>query len=329
MEQFHSGVLKIDNETALNQIITTLKKQTFEILRKRGLVIAISGGIDSSLTAALAIRSLGPDRVTALSLPERDSNPDNTRLGKLLANHLGIRLLEENIDPVLDAFGCYKRRDEAIKRIFPEYDSSYKLKIVLSQTLMKTGGLNIYSLVIRDPDGQYQSCRLPRRELLEIVAATNHKQRTRTQFTYYHADRLGYAVAGTPNRLEYDQGFFVKGGDGLADVKPIAHLYKTQVYSLARHLKLPQEILAQKPTTDTYSLEQTQEEFYFSLPYEKLDLILWALNHDIQPLVVSKVMGFKVEQIQNFYSDIRQKRRMTEYLHRKALLIEPIHEIVS
>ena len=125
--------------------------------------------------------------------------------------------------------------------------------------------------------------RLPLQEYLQIVAATNFKQRIRKTLEYFHADRLNYAVVGTPNRLEYDQGFFVKNGDGAADVKPIAHLYKTQVYALARHLGLPEEICNGAPTTDTYSLPQGQDEFYFALPYDQMDLALWALNHGAAP----------------------------------------------
>jgi len=326
MKDFHPGVLDLDLDSEIDRITSAIKTQTLEILKKLGGVVAVSGGVDSSLTAALAARALGTKHVLVLCLPERESDPKNTRLGKLLANHLGVQIIVEDIGPVLDAFKCYERRDEAVKRIFPEYDSSFKFKIVLQKNFIETGRLNVYSLVIEDPNGQRKSKRLPLKELLEIISATSHKQRTRAQFAYYHADRLRYAVCGTPNRLEYDQGFFVKGGDGLADLKPIAHLYKTQVYSLARHLGLPGEILSQIPSTDTYSLGQTQEEFYFSLPYNKLDLILWALNHDVPATDAADVMGYTEEQVQRVYSDIKQKRRATGYLHR-TLFVEPIPEI--
>ena len=327
MKCFHPGVLDLDLDSAIDLITTSIKEQIYGILHKRGVVIAISGGVDSSLTAALVVRSLGVNRVLGLCLPERDSNPESTRLGILLANHLGIQHIVEDIEPALNALGCYKRRDKAVRRIFSEYNNSYKLKIVLPQNLIETGKINIYYLVIEDPYGQQKTKRLPRSELLEIIAATNHKQRTRAQFAYYHADRLGYAVAGTSNRLEYDQGFFVKGGDGLADLKPVAHLYKSQIYAMARHLDLPEEIIALKPTTDTYSLSQTQEEFYFSLPYDKFDLILWALNHDVPASDVAGSIDYTEEQIKRVYTLIRQKRRATEYLHRKALLVEPISDI--
>ena len=326
MKDFHFGVLDLEPNSEIERITSAIKMQTLEILNKRGIVVAVSGGVDSSLTAALSARALGTKHVLVLCLPERESDPKSTRLGKLLANFLGVQIIIEDISPVLDAFKCYERRDEAVKRIFPEYDSSFKFKIVLQKNLLETGRLNIYSLVIEDPNGQRKSKRLSPKELLEIIASTNHKQRTRKQFEYYHADRLGYAVAGTPNRLEYDQGFFVKGGDGLADLKPIAHLYKSQVYALTRHMGLPDEILSQIPSTDTYSLGQTQEEFYFSLSYDKLDLILWALNHNVPASDVAKVMGYTEEQVQHVYTDIKQKRRTTNYLHH-TLFVERIPEI--
>src|SRR5260221_3517294 len=154
---------------------------------------------------------------------------------------------------------------------------------------------------------------------LGIVATTNMKQRTRKQLEYYHADRLQYAVAGTPNRLEYDQGFFVKNGDGAADVKPIAHLYKTQVYALAAHLGVPEEIRSRPPTTDTYSLEQTQEEFFFALPYDKMDLCLYARDRGIAPEDVAREVGITPEQVLRVFRDIDAKRKAARYLHEPPL----------
>jgi NAD+ synthase len=102
------------------------------------------------------------------------------------------------------------------------------------------------------------------REYLQIVAASNLKQRTRMSTLYYHAEMRNYAVIGTANKNEHDQGFFVKYGDGGVDIQPIAHLFKTQVYQLARYLGVPEEIQQRPPTTDTYSASCTQEEFSFA-----------------------------------------------------------------
>ena len=327
MKSFNENVLNIDPESEAGRIQRTMRHQVIEVLRRSGIVISISGGIDSSVSAALAVRAVGPENVLCLSLPEYESNPESVELAKLLTDFLKTRLIVRDIGPILSAFKCYDNRDDAVKRIFPEYNSSYKLKLSLQNNLAEKKILNIYYLVIESPDGIVKRKRLPMKELLEIIAATNHKQRTRKQIEYYYADRHRYAVLGTPNRLEYDQGFFVKGGDGLADLKPIAHLYKSQVYELSKYLNLPDEILNQKPTTDTYSMEQSQDEFFFSFPYDKMDLLLWAFNHDIPVGDVAETMSMTRDQVTWAYNDIVQKRRTTKYLHMKPLLIDVVPEV--
>jgi NAD+ synthase len=182
--------------------------------------------------------------------------------------------------------------------------------------------------VIQSPSGEVKKARLPLKAYLQVVAATNFKQRTRKMMEYYHADRLNYAVAGTPNRLEYDQGFFVKLGDGAADVKPIAHLYKTQVYQLAEHLGVPEQIRNRPPTTDTYSMPQSQEEFYFSLPYHKMDLCLYAVDNGIPATQAAPAAGLTEEQVERVFSDIQQKRNTTRYLHQPPELVEEIAHAV-
>lgn len=322
---FSWHVLDIDLAAETRRITQRLRDTTARTLKRRGLVVAISGGIDSSTSLALAVRAVGPERVLALILPEQDSSDDSAVRGRLLAEHLGVRYVEQDIAPALQAIGCYRWRDEAIRRALPEYGPGWRMKIVISGGL--EGRINHFHLVAIAPDGRTFDERLGLQEYLQIVAATNFKQRVRKTLEYFHADRLNYAVIGTPNRLEYDQGFFVKNGDGAADVKPIAHLYKSQVYALARHLDLPERICTAVPTTDTYSLPQGQDEFYFALPYREMDLALWALNHEVEPATLGKVLGIPAEQAARVYADIETKRRTTRYLHRAALLMEPISEI--
>lgn len=283
----------------------------------------MSGGIDSSVVASLCVRALGSDRVFGLMLPERDSSSDALRLGRSLAVHLGIPHMVEDIAPVLEAYGCYRRQDEAIREVFPEYTDGWKSKLVLPP-LLEGDRLNIIHLVVVDADGIERRSRMPTPAYLQMVAATNFKQRTRKALEYYHADRLNYAVAGTPNLLEYDQGFFVKLGDGAADIKPIAHLYKSQVFALATELGVPDEIRARTPTTDTFSMPQTQEEFYFALPYRDMDLCLWAADHEVPAATVADVMGLTTDQVDRVYRDIEAKRRMARYLHHVPRPIEPV-----
>jgi NAD+ synthase len=212
---------------------------------------------------------------------------------------------------------------EAIRTVYPEYGDGWKSKITLP-SIIESDRLNVSQLTVQSPDGEQKTSRLPLAAYLQLVAATNFKQRVRKTMEYYHADRLNYAVAGTPNRLEYDQGFFVKQGDGAADVKPIAHLYKTQVYALAAHLGVPEEIRKRPPTTDTYSMPQTQEEFYFSLPYDRMDLCLYAVNHRVSAEEVAPVVGLSTAQVERVYRDIEAKRRASRYLHMRPMLIEPV-----
>ena len=323
---FNADVLRLDMEKETARITAALREQVLGDMRRRGVVIGISGGIDSSVCSALAVRALGPERVFGVFMPERDSDPLSLRLGKMLAAHLGIETATEDIGPILAAAGCYERRDAFIREVLPEYTSGWKFKIVLPLA-SESRGYNIHSIVFEKPNGEQGRVRLPLKPYLGIVAATNMKQRTRKQIEYYHADRLNYAVVGTPNRLEYDQGFFVKNGDGSADVKPIAHLYKSQVYALAAHLGLPGEIQSRQPTTDTYSLAQSQEEFYFALPYDKMDLCLYGLNHGVPADRVAAGIGLPTEVVEHVYRDIEQKRRTTRYLHLAPQLVEKVGEV--
>jgi NAD+ synthase len=320
-----AAVLDLDYDGEIERITARLREILARDLSRRGLVVAMSGGIDSSVSAALSVQALGADRVYGLLLPERDSSGASVTRGRLLAEHLGVRYELFDIASSLEAIGCYKWRDEAIRRVFPEYGDGWKNKIVIAGGL--EGRVNHFQLVVQTPSGETRQARLGLREYLQIVAATNFKQRIRKTVEYFHADRLNYAVVGTPNRLEYDQGFFVKNGDGSADVKPIAHLYKSQVYALARHMGLPAEICNATPTTDTYSLPQGQDEFYFALPYAQMDIALWALNHGRPPSELATALGITEAQAQHVYNDIEAKRRATRYLHSKAVLVEPVTEL--
>ncbi len=324
-EIYTKEVIDFDKDKEVEKISNRLREILRNKLHRRGLVIAMSGGIDSSVCAALSVAALGKNKVFGMLLPEQDSSSDSSKRGDLLAKHLGIECVVHDIAPALSAIGCYEWRDEAIKKVFPEYGEGWKNKIVISGGL--EGQVNHFRLVVQTPDGEMKEDRLPLKEYLQIVAATNHKQRIRKTMEYFHADRLNYAVVGTPNRLEYDQGFFVKNGDGSADVKPIAHLYKTQVYALAKHLGLPDEICSAIPTTDTYSLSQGQDEFYFSLPYQQMDMALWAHNHKIATSELAEALNIDEAHAAFVYNDIETKRRTTQYLHAKAVLIEDIAEL--
>lgn len=311
-----------DKEEEIARICGNIRENLGKKLRKRGLVVAVSGGIDSAVCCALAARAVGAKKTYALLLPEQDSSSSSVLRGRALVEQLAVRYSVQDIASVLSAVGCYEWRDDAIRKVFPEYGRDWKSKIAIGGGA--DGAINHFKIIVEDPKGNCYRERLGINEYLTIVAATNYKQRIRKTIEFFHADRLNYAVVGTPNRVEYDQGFFVKNGDGSADVKPIAHLYKTQVYALARYMRLPAEICNAAPTTDTYSLAQGQDEFYYNLPYKEMDIALWCFNQGKPAGHLAELLDLGEADAEHVYKDIATKRRTTAPLHWPALLMEDV-----
>ncbi len=322
-EPLSADALVIDPNAEIARIAGSMREQVLRRLRRRGAVIGLSGGIDSTVSAALAVEAFGRQKVLGVLMPEKDSDPESLRLGREVAAWLDIESVVEDIEPVLTALACYERRDAFIRKLVPEFGNGWGCKVAIANSVAG-GGYSITHLIVQSPDGEVRKLRMPIDVYLGVVAATNMKQRTRKQIEYYHADRLNYAVVGTPNRLEYDQGFFVKNGDGAADLKPIAHLYKSQVYQLAEKLGAPEEIRRRPPTTDTWSIAQTQEEFYFSLPYREMDLCLFGLCKGLPAESVAPAVGLSASEVERVWRDIEFKRRTTRYLHEGPLLVESV-----
>jgi NAD+ synthase len=316
---FQPDVLQLDAPREVERITTKLHQDIFHRLKRRGGVVGVSGGVDSAVVLALAVQALGTEHLVAVIMPEAESSPDSARLARKVCRQLNVTPVVEEITGPLLGFGCYTRRDEAVRTLFPEYDPTYKLKITLPSGLLDKDTLNIFSATIISPEGEEQTKRLTPAQLRQIVAASNFKQRTRAAMLYYHAELRDYAVIGTPPKNEHEQGFFVKYGDGAMDLKPIAHLYKTQVYQLARYLNIPQEILSRPPTSDTYSASSTQEEFFFRLPFELMDLLWYALEHEVPTSEVAEALNLTGEQIQRAFDDLSRKQRTTEYLRTPPL----------
>ena len=323
---FSMDILFINNiETEVGRVVEKLKENMQNNLKRKGAVVGISGGIDSSVTLALAVRAYGADKVLGIMLPEKDSSSDSKNLALDLAKKFGVETLEENITGALEGFGCYRRRDEAVSSVFPEYNPvEYKMKITLNQGGISHNLPPLFMLTIINKSGESQNKIIPVREYLQIVAASNFKQRCRMSMLYYHAERLHYAVIGTPNKHEVEQGFFVKYGDGGADIMPIAHLYKTQVYQVARYLGVPEEIIRRTPTTDTYSAEQTQQEFFYQLPFDKMDLLWYAFENNIDINNVAEGMSLTIDDIQSIYTNFARKHRTTEYLRSNPIYYKTV-----
>lgn len=318
---FNKDILKIKNPQEECAIISDkIKSDVLQKLNRMGAVIGISGGIDSSVTLALTVNALGPENVLGIIMPEQDSSPDSALLAHQLADQFKIRTITEEITGALQGFRCYERRDEAVKTLFPDYEpTTWKMKIGLKETGLLSNLPQMFYLTVIDPDGKEFEKRLPAKAYRQIVAASNFKQRSRMSILYYHAEALHYAAIGTPNKHEVQQGFFVKNGDGGADVMPIAHLYKTQVYQLARALNIPDEIISRTPTSDTYTAEQTQEEFFFQMPFDTLDLYWYAFENNFDPYKVGQVMGCTADDVERIFRGFDRKIKTTEYLR-----LEPI-----
>jgi len=319
---FNRNSIQLNIPIETERIVAFMKATVIHKFRRYGGVVGISGGIDSSVCLALAVRAFGPERVLGILLPERESSPDSAELAHLLAARCGVATITEEISSTLDGFGCYRRRDEAIRGVIPEYQPGWGVKIVLPTNLLEQQTLNVFRVVVTSPDGQQFSKRLPVAEYLQIVAASNIKQRSRMSLLYYHAEARNYAVIGTPNKNERDLGFFVKWGDGGADINPIGHLFKTQVFQLAEYLDVPEEIRQRTPTTDTYPGGSTQEEFFYRIPFAILDTIWYGYEQGVPKEEIAAALELTAEQVGRVITDIENKKRTTEFLRKPPINLE-------
>lgn len=314
--QFSKDIIQLKNiELVVERICSKLKEDVFHVLRRKGGVVGISGGIDSSVTLALAVRALGAANVLGVMMPEKDSDPKSRFLAQKLARKVGVKTVEEDIGPALEGLKCYSRRDEAVKRVIPDFNpETDKMKIGIPKEFIGKNIPPVFHVTVVYTNGMQQSKRLPVNEYLQIVASSNFKQRTRMSMLYYHAEARHYAVLGTPNKNEVEQGFFVKYGDGGADVMPIGGLYKTQVYQLAEYLDIPEEIIRRIPTSDTYSAAQTQQEFFYQLPFEEMDLIWHGWENGYSTQEIAEALNCTQEMINQNFRNFERKQKTTEYL---------------
>lgn len=311
MTHFDKKALEIDCLAEATRICEFMRKTVLKDYRRRGVVVGISGGIDSALTATLSVKTLGKERVFGLLLPEKESSPESEVFGRHLAEWLEIKTETVPITPILENLGVYQRREAIVRKYFPDFTDGWKYKLSISKDTLEREGLNFFHLIVVDNDGVTHKERLSLNDHLEMVAATEMKQRTRMIILYFYAEKSNYIVAGTTNKSELLQGFFVKYGDGGVDMEPIAHLYKTQVFQLAEFLGIPQEIIKRTPSPDTWSAGVSDEEFYFRIPYDLLDLLLYAHERQVPLEGVSNVLNMPPEKIMRLYKDFDAKNKAT------------------
>lgn len=311
---FTKDSILIDPQAEVTRIKDFLRNNVLKTFRKKGAIVGVSGGVDSSVVLGLCCEAFGNDKVLALYLPEKESSDDNMDYINELIDKYKVKLLTETITGALSGFGCYERRDEAIKKLYDKYDSSCKIKITLPSNILEKDSLNFFRLHIIHPSGEEHSMRLPHSEYMKIVASTNFKQRTRMTMLYHHAELKNYSVIGTANKNEYEMGFFVKYGDSGVDIKPITHLFKTQIYQLAEYLDVPESIRRRVPTSDTYSADQSQEEFFFRLSFDYLDRIWFGFEKGFDAKTIAMELDLDEKQVEYVINDIKRKIHSTEYL---------------
>lgn len=317
-------VLSIDPALEAARLADSIARIGRRDLKRPGAVVGVSGGIDSAVVLGLAVQAFGPERVVGIMMPDRHSSPISTTLALEWGQKLGVEMVLDDVTPALAGLGCYRRQTEAIRRVFPDFDEDRDLfKIHMPPGVLESDRVNYFLLTVEYADRRTATERLGPKEFLQIVAATNLKQRARTATLYFHAEARNWAVVGTCNRNEWIVGFIVKHGDIAVDIKPIQHLYKSQVYALAHHLGVPRGIVERPPSSDTYSASQTQEEFYFSLPWDKMDLLIYAWEHGHTPDEVAPLLDLAPEQVHRAYRDLTTKSRATAHMRAMPVACVP------
>ena len=309
--------LKLSNiEDICNQLENFIKSEIKENFRKNGVVIGLSGGLDSSVTAALSVKSLGPENVLGLILPEKESSPKSENLAKSLANQLGIKIETIDMTSILDAFNVYAIRENIVKKYFESFTKGCKYRLVVSQDAVIKGGLRIPFLEIQDNDKVIHKFRLTPSDFSTLSSATSIKHRSRMSMLYYFAEKNNFAVIGSTNKSEYIQGYFVKYGDGGVDLEPLQNLYKTQVLQLGNHLKISSNILDRKASPDTWSLEVSDEDFFYGINYETLDLIWNAKENNVSLENITKLVNLDQSQVKNLISYLEKRWNSTSHMRK-------------
>jgi NAD+ synthase len=292
-----------------------IKETVVNDLKKDGIVIGVSGGVDSALIATLAVKALGPDHVYGLILPEKESSPSSRELATRLCKKLKIPYGEVPITPMLESFGIYSQKESILRELFPQYDPViHTTNLFLPPGISSLSLLALPSIRLSNEKGSISTKRLSAPQYLKLISLQNVKQRTRMIVLYMHAEKMNYSVSGTTNKSELLTGYFVKFGDGGVDLEPIADLYKLQVYNLSEMLNIDTKIISRAPSPDTWSHFTSDEDFYLRMPYDILDQLLYAEEHDLPSEVVQKSTGLNASQIESAFKHIHTMKNASRML---------------
>ena len=275
--------------------------------QKSGAIVGLSGGIDSTVTMALCAKALGSDKTLGLTMFEKESNSSNKDLISHIAQNYDIKIENIDITPILDSFGVYSYRENIVKEKFPDFNSNCKYRVVVPPNFNSVG---IPYLEILDEENQNHKIKISSSDFLTLTSATSIKHRVRMILLYFHAEKNNLSVVGTTNKSEYLQGYFVKYGDGGSDIEPLVNLYKSQIYQIGNFLNVPEEILNNDASPDVWSYSTTDEEFFYTVPYEIVDLILYAREKKLSIMEIKKLSNLPEEKIQNLlrFQDIKQRK---------------------
>ena len=309
---FSKDILQIkDIENVVKPLHNFIHKQVFENYRKRGIVIGISGGIDSAVATKLCCDAIGKENVLGIILPEKESNPQSKEFAIKYCEKFGVKYEIEDITSILDSSRIYQIREKIIEKYFPDFNQSCTYRLVFSENF-DNDGLSIPYLEINDENKKTHKLKLSSNDYFTITAATNIKHRIRMTRLYFHAEKNNFLVCGTTNKAEFQQGYFVKYGDGGVDIEPLANLYKTQIYQLGKHLEIPNEIIERKASPDTWSFDVSDEEFFYSLPYDVVDLMLFAKEISISLNDICSTLNLKEEQVKRIFNSQDRKSKTSK-----------------
>ena len=303
-------ISNIDNFT--NKVCEFIKYEVQNNLNKKGAVVGLSGGIDSAVTAALCARSIGSENVLGLILPEQESDSQSEILATSVAEKFNLNFEVINITPILESFGVYRIKEQIVKEKFSDFDNSCKYRVMVPPKSENSVGIPF--LEIFDNEKKSHKFKISSKEFLTLTAATSIKHRVRMTLLYFCAEKNNFSVIGTTNKSEYLQGYFVKYGDGGSDIEPLVNIYKSQIYQLGNFLDVPKRILSKNASPDVWSLSTNDEEFFYSVPYDVVDLILYAREQGLSETEVEKISDLSLESIQSLFRMQNMKELQSKHM---------------
>lgn len=310
---FQKKLPDIDVDREIEFLVEHVRDQVKNKYRRDGIVVGISGGVDSAVISSIALKAVGAENLITLIMPEKESNPISEKLARELADKNGMTTEFHDLTPILESYGIYNLRNGVVKNYFPEFDGSQKWKLVQPGSLAESNSFNFYSLRLETDEGP-KTKRINVKDLRTIIGATDLKHRTRMSKLYQVAESNNYLVAGTTNLSEAMLGFFVKYGDGGVDIEPLSYLFKTYIYALAEKLGVPRGTIDRHPSPDTFSSEVSDNEFFFRLPYNMVDLFLWALRDNIPAETVSETLEMDLSRVKHILQDMKHKYAISQHL---------------